>query len=353
MSRRPACTGVSTLKKITINDVAESAGVSVTTVSLVLSGKGRISSDTAQRVNQAIEHLGYVRNRSAASLRSRESGVIGVVVRDLTDAFYAEVIAGLGDTLEKHDKLLFLTQSGRSGQHLRRCFESLLAQGVDGIVLAGGAEHAATLIEQAQEQGVPLISATRASSTEGIDAVRPDNMQAARLATEYLIRRGHHTIAWLGGNGASLTRAERIGGYCTTLMQYSLPFRSDWILECDSDPQQAAEYTETLIHQHPNISAILCHNASIALGCYFGLMRSGRGPGKEAMENYFERKIALVGFGDGPEANLTDPPLTVVNSSAREIGVLAARRLLQRLQEPTSPSQSIIVPPEMIVRGSA
>ena len=94
-------------KKITINDVALAAGVSVSTVSLVLSGKGRISSATGERVNQAIEQLGFVRNRQAASLRGGQSGVIGLIVSDLSKPFYAELTAGLTDALERQGKMVF------------------------------------------------------------------------------------------------------------------------------------------------------------------------------------------------------------------------------------------------------
>lgn len=101
--------GYGNRKKITINDVALAAGVSVSTVSLVLSGKGRISSATGERVNQAIEQLGFVRNRQAASLRGGQSGVIGLIVSDLSKPFYAELTAGLTDALERQGKMVFLT----------------------------------------------------------------------------------------------------------------------------------------------------------------------------------------------------------------------------------------------------
>jgi cardiolipin synthase len=118
-------------KKITINDVALAAGVSVSTVSLVLSGKGRISSATGERVNQAIEQLGFVRNRQAASLRGGQSGVIGLIVSDLSKPFYAELTAGLTDALERQGKMVFLTQGGRSGEKMAQRFDTLAAQGVD------------------------------------------------------------------------------------------------------------------------------------------------------------------------------------------------------------------------------
>lgn len=111
-------------KKITINDVALAAGVSVSTVSLVLSGKGRISSATGERVNQAIEQLGFVRNRQAASLRGGQSGVIGLIVSDLSKPFYAELTAGLTDALERQGKMVFLTQGGRSGEKMAQRFDT-------------------------------------------------------------------------------------------------------------------------------------------------------------------------------------------------------------------------------------
>ncbi|QKJ87091.1 Transcriptional regulator [Paramixta manurensis] len=340
-------------KKITINDVAEEASVSVTTVSLVLSGKGRISAATAERVNQAIETLGYVRNRSAMMLRGGDSGVVGLIVRDICNPFYAEMTAGLSEMLEKQGKVLFLTQSGQHGQNLDRCFDSLVAQGVEGIILGGGAENASELPEKARESSIPLICASRASSLDEVDSIRPDNMHAAKMATEYLIKRGHHCIAWLGGSGSSLTRAERIGGYCSTLLQYGLPFRNEWIIECGSHQRDAAALTEQLIHHHPTITAILCHNASVALGCYFGLQRIGRTIGKGAVDSYYDQQVALVGFGDVPEAELTDPPLTFVTSSAREIGRSAATRLLQRMAQPDENIQNVIMPSTLIERGSA
>ena len=152
----------------------------------------------------------------AATLRGGESGVIGLILRDICEPFYAEMTAGLSEALEAHDKLLFLTQSGRDGRGLQRAFDALLAQGVDGIVLAGGIRAAAGLKEKAAEQGVPLVCVARSSGLDGVDVVRPDNMQAAKLATEFLIKRGHSQIAYLGGQSDSLTRAERLGGFCAT-----------------------------------------------------------------------------------------------------------------------------------------
>lgn len=337
-------------KKITINDVALAAGVSVSTVSLVLSGKGRISSATGERVNQAIEQLGFVRNRQAASLRGGQSGVIGLIVSDLSKPFYAELTAGLTDALERQGKMVFLTQGGRSGEKMAQRFDTLAAQGVDGVIIAGAIDRGSELRERAAEAGVPLVFASRASYLDDVDLIRPDNMQAAQLVTEHLIRRGHQRIAWLGGQSSSLTRAERVGGYCATLLKYGLPFHSEWVLECESSQKQAAEAMTGLLRQNPTINAVLCYNNVVATGAWFGLLRAGRQSGEDGVESYFEQRVALAAFADVPEAALDDLPLTWVTTPAREMGKSLADSMLRRLEEGTGETRNQIMPPRLVTR---
>lgn len=155
---------------------------------------------------------------------------------------------------------------------------------------------------------MPLVFASRASYLDDVDLIRPDNMQAAQLVTEHLIRRGHQRIARLGGQSASLTRAERVGGYCATLLKYGLPFHSEWVLECESSQKQAAEAMTGLLRQNPTITAVLCYNNVVATGAWFGLLRAGRQSGEDGVESYFEQRVALAAFADVPEAALDDCP---------------------------------------------
>jgi LacI family transcriptional regulator of maltose regulon len=152
---------------------------------------------------------------------------------------------------------------------------------------------------------MPLVFASRASYLDDVDLIRPDNMQAAQIVTEHLIRRGHQRIAWLGGQSSSLTRAERVGGYCATLLKYGLPFHSEWVLECESSQKQAAEAMAALLRQNPTISAVLCYNSVIATGAWFGLMRAGRQSGEAGVESYFEQRVALAAFAECPRRRWT------------------------------------------------
>ncbi|SNY70498.1 Mal regulon transcriptional regulator MalI [Enterobacter sp. CC120223-11] len=334
-------------KKVTINDVAQAAGVSVATVSLVLSGKGRISVATGERVSQAIEQLGFVRNRQAASLRGGQTGVIGLIVGDLSAPFYAELAAGMIDALETQGKMVFLTQGGRKGEHMLQRFDTLVSQGVDGVVIAGAVDKGAELRDKAEECGVPLVFASRASYLDDVDLIRPDNMQAAQMLTEHLIRRGHQRIAWIGGQSASLTRAERVGGYCATLLKFGLPFHSEWVVECEATQKQASHALTTLLRHNPTITAVVCYNSVVAMGAWLGLMRAGWKSGDRAVD-YYDKNVALAAFAEVPEEDLDDAPMSWVITPAREMGKSVAERMLQRIVEGKSSTRNQIMPPRLV-----
>ncbi|MGO2342099.1 Mal regulon transcriptional regulator MalI [Vibrio litoralis] len=338
------------IPKPKITDVAKYAGVSVSTVSLALSGKGRISEATISKVNQAIEALGYVRNTAAANLRSHTSNLVGLVLKDITDPFYMGITAGLSEQLEKQGYMLFLAQSGNDKTKQLNCLQSMIQQGVAGLIFCPVREGAQASFELIKQANIPAISIARADINANIDYIGPDNTHAATLATKHLIEQGHRHIAYLGGTGDSLTRAERIGGYCSTLMQFGLPFKNEWIVECGKTQQQAADAAHQLLNKHPKITAILCHRSTTAIGAIYGAQSAGKTVGKD---NYIGQEVAILGFDDTAEAELTTPSLSFINTSTHYIGQQAALQIIRKMQQPNLPPQRIIVPPKMILRDSA
>ncbi|WP_027695362.1 Mal regulon transcriptional regulator MalI [Vibrio litoralis] len=338
------------IPKPKITDVAKYAGVSVSTVSLALSGKGRISEATISKVNQAIEALGYVRNTAAANLRSHTSNLVGLVLKDITDPFYMGITAGLSEQLEKQGYMLFLAQSGNDKTKQLNCLQSMIQQGVAGLIFCPVREGAQASFELIKQANIPAISIARADINANIDYIGPDNTHAATLATKHLIEQGHRHIAYLGGTGDSLTRAERIGGYCSTLMQFGLPFKNEWIVECGKTQQQAADAAHQLLNKHPKITAILCHRSATAIGAIYGAQSAGKTVGKD---NYIGQEVAILGFDDTAEAELTTPSLSFINTSTHYIGQQAALQIIRKMQQPNLPPQRIIVPPKMILRDSA
>ncbi len=338
-------------KKANIKDVAKHAGVSITTVSMVLGGKGRISPVTIAKVNASVKKLGYIKNRTASNLRSKKSELIGLILRDISDPYSSEVTAGLIESLEKKGYMLFLAQSGSSQAKFDQCIDTMISQGVSGIAFCPIRDVGITNVDRIKNLEVPAVCIGRAKVGQDIDFVGPDNMQAARIATEYLIQNGHRQIAYVGGSSDSLSRAERLGGYYSTLIQYGLPYRHEWVVECDKSQISASEAISELISQHPKITAVLCHYSSTAFGAIHGVAHSNRSVGKD---NYIGQQIAIIGFDDVPETELTQPSLTFVSSPARDIGRQAGFRLINLIDNGNdNVPQSLILTPELIPRDSA
>lgn len=134
------------------------------------------------------------------------------------------------------------------------------------MVIAGAAGGNDDLRRMAEEKTTPVIFAFRASCLDDVDTVRLDNVQAAQLLTEHLARNGHQQIVRLGGQNSSLTHAERVGGYCATLLKFGLPFHSGWVLECTSSQKQAAEATTAFLRHNPTADAVVCYNETIVMG---------------------------------------------------------------------------------------
>ena len=217
------------------------------------------------------------------------------------------------------------------------------------MVIAGAAGSSDDLQQLAADKGIPVVFASRASYLDDVDTVRPDNMQASQLLVEHLIRHGHQRIAWLGGQSSSLTRAERVGGYCATLLKYGLPFHSDWVLECSSSQKQAAEEVTALLRRNPTISAVVCYNEIIAIGAWFGLMRAGRQSGEIGVDRYFEQQISLAGFADVAENALDDIPIIWACTPAREMGYTLAERMLQRIGHDDGHSRNLTLSARLVV----
>ncbi|HGN1706482.1 TPA: Mal regulon transcriptional regulator MalI [Providencia rettgeri] len=337
------------LRKVTITDVAKHAGVSVATVSLALSGKGRISQKTADKVNESIEELGYVRNQQAASLRDNISNVIGLIVPELTQPFYSEVASGVSQYAKKQNKIVFLIQSGNSREEFDRSLTGLINYGVDGIIVGGSRFLNDDVVARVAHYQIPMVCAARDGEFTQIDVIRPDNASAAKIATEHLIHNGHHQIAYFGGASHSLTRAERIGGYCSTLIQYGLPFRSEWIIETNNKQQSIIQQFSDFLHQYPKVSAMICHNTATALGAYLGALKIGRTITPLDNYSYFNQEIGLIGFDDIGSEALYDIPVTFITQPAREVGINAMMKIIQRINGDISLPQSVTLSPRIFM----
>ncbi|HEY1843261.1 MAG TPA: LacI family DNA-binding transcriptional regulator [Buttiauxella sp.] len=331
------------MTSITLAMVAERAGVSTATVSMVLRNRGRISEATRQRVLLALDEMGYVYNQTAANLRNRTSNQVGLLLHDITNPFYGEMTAGLSHEMERHDLLLFLANSEESGERQQKFVDSLMRNSACGMVLCAARETSPLFFETLKRRNIPVIMVVRPFEDVAFDFVGTDNFLGTRLATQHLIRLGHRHIAFIGGSQGSTTRAQRIGGYTSRLLENNIQPESEWIVTSQASQSDGARAAEALFLRFPQITAAVCYQDIVALGVMQTLRKMGRVPGKD---------FALIGFDDVTEASLVQPALTTVSVAAKEIGRKAGELLLSRIQGNDEPPKRIILPPTLVVRES-
>lgn len=338
------------MKKVSIVDVAREAGVSVSTVSLVLRRKGKISPATSARVETAIAALGYVHNVAAANLRANSSNLIGLMVRDFSDSFSVKVMASIVQALERQGYMVFLRQPLDEDQALARCLLSFKQQGVAGVIYLASDVTASTLPDQVRRCPLPLVVVTQSPLEEDCDLVMRDNRQAAIMATRYLIERGHRHIGYIGGAANDRIRQQRLLGLRSALGQYGMMFREELTPACAESTQAASLATRQLLEKNNSITALLCHSPNAVIGGISGIYQVGRTPGKDL---FLTQQVALLGFEDMLHINLTSPSFTYVSSGSEEAGHQAAGLILRKLREPALPAERITLSGELVVRESA
>lgn len=328
---------------VTLAQVAERAGVSTATVSMVLRNRGRISQATRERVLKALDDAGYVYNQTAANLRNRSSNQVGLLLHDITNPFYGEMTAGLSHEMERHDLLLFLANSEESGERQQKFVDSLMRNNACGMVLCAARETPAAFFEALKRRNIPAIMVVRPLSDPDFDFVGTDNFLGTQMATTHLVKMGHKHIAFIGGSPGSGSRAQRIGGFTSTLLEQGLSPNPQWIVATQASQIDGARAAESLLLRNPQITAAVCYQDIVALGVMQALRKMGREPGRD---------FALVGFDDITEAALVQPALTTVSVAAKEIGRKAGELLYSRIQGNDEPPKRIILPPALVVRES-
>ncbi len=328
---------------VTLVQVAERAGVSTATVSMVLRNRGRISQATRERVLRALDETGYVYNQTAANLRNRSSNQVGLLLHDITNPFYGEMTAGLSHEMERHDMLLFLANSEESEERQQKFVESLLRNNACGMVLCAARQTPQAFFDGLKRRHIPAVMVVRPLIDPDFDFVGTDNFFGTQMATSHLLKLGHRNIAFIGGSQNSGTRSQRIGGFTSCLLEHGLSPNPQWIVTSQASQSDGVRVSETLLTSFPQITAVVCYQDIVALGVMQTLRKLGREVGRDC---------ALVGFDDINEAALVQPALTTVSVAAKEIGRKAGELLYSRIQGNDEPPKRIILPPALIIRES-
>lgn len=327
-----------------LQTVAEIAGVSIATVSRVLNADPVVKGETRLVVQKAIQASGYRPNRVAQRLRrtGRSKKLIGLLIPDIRNSFYVDVIRGIEEYAYAHDSAVVIGNFSQDPKKEKLYIDILRSESVDGFVVAptNGKDRN---IEQLIYDGHPVVCIDRGLTDLHVDVVKSDNEKGAFTATEHLIKIGHRRIAHITGDPAIQTTAERLAGYTAALQKHGLPVDGALIRGKASDFQSGVELAGELLHLPTPPTALFTGNNLLTLG---------------ALETILERnlkipeEVAIVGFDDVYWATSLNPPLTAVQQHGFEIGQRAIELLYQRIANPARMPANFIIKTNLMIRKS-
>jgi LacI family transcriptional regulator len=331
-----------------MSDVARLAGVHQATASRALNPatNGRVNPTTARRILAAAKELGYTPNAVARTLRTSRSSTVGVLLPDLTNPLFPPIVRGIEEVLSAEGYTALLSNTDGNTDRERTQFQALLARQVDGFIVATG-QRTHPLLGEAFQAQLPVVLVNRGTDRPMFPLVTGDDAHGIAMAVDHLTTLRHQTIGHLAGPLDLSTSQIRSRAFREAAQNHGLPAEAAPIVVTAGYEQQAgARAAEELLRTHPQVTAIIAGNDLIALGTLHALRaRSLRCP----------EDVSVIGFNDMRFVDEFSPPLTTVRVPHHQLGVEAARLLLDRLRAPaTNPpmAKTITLPVELVVRSS-
>jgi LacI family transcriptional regulator len=336
-SERPARS-----RRITLADVALHAGVSASTASRALNGRGELSPATRAAVLEAAEALRFQPSALARSLRTRTTYTVGFVVPDIASPFYAACLKGAQQALEEAGYRVMLMDSEQTREGELAALRTLLAHRVDGLLVATtglSASRFGTVVDR----GTPCVFFDSLVPEAGAGSVTLANEQGIDQLVDHVAAHGHRRIALLAGSQSETSGRERLAAFGAAMRRRGLRVETSLVRRCRWSQDDARRATLELLALERPPSAVVASSAELALGCLAACRQRGVSlPGE----------LALVSFDDPYFGGLLEPPLTAVGYDPGEVGRAAAALLVEAMQEPGSSAREVTIPVTLVRRRS-
>lgn len=328
----------------TVRDVAQVAGVSVTTVSRVLRGERYVRPAVRAAVQSAIEELDFRPSELARQFREQRSSLVGYVVPDISEPFYAAILRGINKQLRPQGFVVAIHDTDERAAAEAEAVSALLDSRAAGMIVASSGPWPQPLRQRFRAAGVPVVAIDNRLESADTDAVYDDNEAGSATLTRHLLEHGHRRVAFVGGIMTESSGAERLAGYRHALTEAGVPDNERLIATGDWRQESGRLYTLRLMRQPDHPTAILAANYVVGLGVMKALRSLGmRIPGD----------VALVAFDDFEVAELLDPPLTALHSDVESIGEIAAGLLVDQLYPSGGRERrELRIPFELVARQS-
>ncbi len=327
---------------ITIVDVAREAGVSYSTVSRVFSGFEFVNGDTREKVIEAANRLGYVVNLQARSLAGGRSNIIGLLAPGIDNGYISEIVSGIDQELARsnYDLMLYTTHryAGKEAFYVKSIANGL----VDGLILIVPL-ITANYIQALPSQDFPYVLIDQTDSMPHSSSVDATNWQGAYDATNYLISIGHRRIGFITGQLQLSSSTERLDGYRAALQHHHIAYDESLVALGDYQTKGGYAAGQQLINLPQRPTAIFASNDLSAIGAIEAARERGL---------RIPNDISFVGFDDIPQASLAYPKLTTVRQPLVQIGQVAVRLLLEKIDDPEKEARRVTLSTELIIRDS-
>jgi DNA-binding LacI/PurR family transcriptional regulator len=328
--------------KMDIRTVARLANVSIATVSRTINRVSTVNPKTAKRVWEVIEKLNYFPNTQARSLVSGRSRLLGLIVSEITNPFFPELIQGFEDIAVEHGYEILIGSTNYDPRRMSLCIRRMLERRAEGVaVMTFGVEK--PLLDQFAERNVPLVFVDEGPDRPVISLLRVDYHHGIRQGVQHLAALGHRHIAFISGRKELHSAQSRLAAFLKSLQECGIAADPEWIVEGDHTMEGGIEAMDRLLKTGQRPTAVMCSNDMTAIGVLHTLYRAGlRVPDD----------LSVIGFDNIHIAQVTTPPLTTIQMSCFELARAAVTALRAHVEEDGDPKRNYKISTHLVVRES-
>lgn len=325
-----------------IKDIAKQANVSVATVSHVINKTRYVSEELIDRVEKAMEMLGYQPNNIARNLRTNKVKTIGLIIPDVSNSFYSSLVKGIEEVVVDKGSGLIVCNTYDKVSMEEFYVRLLMQDKIDGFIIAPTGRYHDEL-KQLRKMNIPRVLVDRKVEAMDVDTILSDNEGGAYNATCHLIKRGHERIALIYGPVNVTTSIERLNGYKKALEDFGIKYDPQLVGSTDSNPESTLPVFERIISLENKPTAIFSGDNQITLGLIKGIISKGY---------EYPKDISIIGFDDFEWASIITPAITTIAQNPVLMGSTAAKVLFSKFEEIKQEHKEIRIPTELIVRKS-
>lgn len=331
--------------EVTIKDIAEVGGFSITAVSRALSGKDGVSEETRQKIQDIAKEMGYVPNIVARSLRTKSTKTLGVIIEDITKPYFGKIVKGIDDAAKALGYDILICNTNLDPVQEFRSVNILLQRSVDGIIF-----HPSQLTDKGikllQKSGIPFVSVSRRFFDLKTDYVITNNREGIKTIFNYLVSKGCRDILFINSPLFSSASQDRMAGYKEALREKGFEYRDKLVKISKSNFESAYSTMKQLLDEKVNFDSVLCGRDEIAIGVMEALLERGY---------RIPDDVRITGYDDLDFSSHLKVPLTTMHQPVYEIGQKSVEILTKRINSKTAKNEfeEIVLTSKLVVRDSA